>query len=62
MIVETKSGSRPSRVDRLLWRHGHRPTRVSKFATGMAVLDPRLPANRWSAALRRLARIADERR
>jgi hypothetical protein len=60
VIVETKSGSRPSRIDRLLWSHGHRPARVSKFGTGMAVLDPRLPANRWSRAIRRLEQIAGE--
>jgi len=58
VIVETKSGSRPSQVDRLLWRHGHRPARVSKFGTGMAVLDPRLPANKWSRTIGRLGQIA----
>lgn len=47
VIVETKSGGVPSEVDRLLWAAGVRPARMSKFGVGMAVLDPRLPANRW---------------
>ncbi|GAA1851485.1 polyphosphate polymerase domain-containing protein [Microbacterium koreense] len=51
-IVETKSGSAASDIDRLLWRAGHRPTRVSKYATGLAALRPDLPRNRWSRLLR----------
>jgi len=51
-IVETKSGSRPSGVDRALWRAGHRPATVSKYATGLAALHPGLPRNRWSRLLR----------
>lgn len=51
-IVETKSGSSASAVDRLLWRAGHRPATVSKYATGLAALHPRLPRNRWSRLLR----------
>jgi len=51
-IVETKSGSRPSGVDRALWRAGHRPATVSKYATGLAALHPDLPRNRWSRLLR----------
>jgi hypothetical protein len=50
-IVETKSVGRPSQADRLLWRAGYRPLPVSKFATGLAVLRPELPANRWTRAL-----------
>lgn len=50
-IVETKSGSRPSTVDRLLWSAGYRPARISKFGTGMAALDPTLPHNRWNRVL-----------
>ncbi len=46
-IVETKSGSSPSSADRLLWSLGHRPTAVSKYATGLAALHPDLPQNRW---------------
>ncbi|MEO8261834.1 MAG: polyphosphate polymerase domain-containing protein [Pseudolysinimonas sp.] len=52
-IVETKSGSRPSELDRLLWSHGHRPATVSKYGTGMAALHPELPANKWTRVLRR---------
>ncbi|CDK00622.1 conserved hypothetical protein [Microbacterium sp. C448] len=51
-IVETKSGSAASDVDRLLWRLGHRPTSVSKYATGLAALRPELPRNRWARLLR----------
>ncbi|WP_127573024.1 polyphosphate polymerase domain-containing protein [Georgenia faecalis] len=53
VIVETKSGGLPCAIDRLLWEHGHRPTRVSKYATGLALLHD-LPANRWRRALARL--------
>jgi len=52
-IIETKSGSRISGVDRLLWSHGHRPDRISKFGTGLAALRPDLPANKWARVLRR---------
>jgi hypothetical protein len=52
-IVETKSSSTPSAADRWLWRHGHRPTRVSKYGTGLAALRGHLPANRWHPVLRR---------
>ncbi len=47
LIIETKSGSAASALDRHLWSSGIRPSRISKFATGMAALDPTLPANRW---------------
>ena len=53
LILETKSGVAASALDRHLWAHGIRPTRISKFATGMAVLDPALPANRWHRTLSR---------
>lgn len=52
VVIETKSGSRPSGLDHLLWACGHRPTRISKYATGLAALDPTLPANRWARVLR----------
>jgi hypothetical protein len=51
-IVETKSGSRASAVDRILWAHGHRPATISKYATGLAALEPQLAANKWSRILR----------
>ncbi|WP_127473197.1 polyphosphate polymerase domain-containing protein [Microbacterium sulfonylureivorans] len=53
-IVETKSGSSASDVDRLLWRTGHRPAPVSKYATGLAALHRELPRNRWARLLRGL--------
>lgn len=53
VIVETKTGSTASAVDRLLWAHGHRPSRISKYATGLAALDPTLPATPWNRTLRR---------
>lgn len=51
VIVETKSGSRPSDIDRMLWHSGHRPSTISKFGTGMAALHPELPHNRWNRVL-----------
>lgn len=52
-VVETKTGSTASRVDRLLWSRGHRPLRISKYATGLAALRPDLPAAPWRRTLRR---------
>lgn len=51
VIVETKSGARPSHADRLLWAEGHRPQTISKYATGLAALRPHLPRNRWHRLL-----------
>lgn len=51
VIVETKSRSGASEVDRTLWRAGVRPTSVSKYATGLAALRPELPRNQWSRLL-----------
>ena len=50
-VVETKNPATPSPADRVLWDAGHRPTRISKYATGMALLHPELPANRWYRTL-----------
>jgi hypothetical protein len=52
-VVETKTGSTASRVDRMLWVRGYRPTRISKYATGLAALRPDLPAAPWRRTLRR---------
>jgi len=52
-IIETKSGSRTSEVDRLLWSHGHRPATISKFGTGLAALRTDLPSHKWARVLRR---------
>lgn len=51
VVVETKSPGRPLAVDRLLWRLGCRPVRLSKYATAMAALHPDLPSNRWRRTL-----------
>jgi hypothetical protein len=55
VVVETKTaaGSGPSSVDRLFWRAGHRPDRISKYATGLAVLLPDLPDAPWRRLVRR---------
>ena len=50
-VVETKNPATPSPADRALWDAGHRPTRISKYATGMVLLHPELPANRWYRTL-----------
>ena len=52
-VVETKSGSAASLADRQLWALGCRPCRVSKYATGLAVLRPDLPSHRWHPVMRR---------
>lgn len=52
-IVETKSPGSPNPTDRWLWGAGYRPVRLSKYAVALAVLNPQLPANRWSRTLRR---------
>ena len=51
-VVETKSAGPPTAADRVLWAIGHRPIRVSKFCTTLAILEPDLPANKWTLALR----------
>lgn len=50
-IVETKSPGQAGALDRALWRAGHRPQRISKYATGMAALRSDLPSNRWTRVL-----------
>ncbi|WP_196780867.1 polyphosphate polymerase domain-containing protein [Nocardioides sambongensis] len=60
VIVETKSGARPSEVDRLLWRSGLRPVAISKYGVGLAALDPSLPRLKWHRTLaRHLDRVPD---
>ncbi|GGM50126.1 polyphosphate polymerase domain-containing protein [Microbacterium saperdae] len=53
VIIETKSGLRTGDMDRLLWRHGIRPSTISKYGTGLAALRPDLPSNKWARVLRR---------
>lgn len=50
-IVETKTEGHPSVVDRKLWESGIRPMPVSKYAVGMALLNPALPRQRWNRAV-----------
>lgn len=52
-IVETKSSGSVSSFDRALWRHGHRPCRISKFGVAMALSHPDLPRNRWHPIITR---------
>lgn len=48
LVVETKSPPGGAGVlDRRLWSLGHRPVRISKYGTGLALLTPELPGNRW---------------
>ena len=58
VIVETKSGLRTGDIDRLLWRHGIRPSTISKYGTGLAALRPELPSNKWARVLRQNFRPA----
>jgi len=51
-VVETKTRAAASEVDRLLWARGHRPTAISKYATGLAALRPELPSAPWRRLLR----------
>ncbi|GID94288.1 polyphosphate polymerase domain-containing protein [Amorphoplanes digitatis] len=52
-IVETKTGAAASTADRRLWRRGHRPVAISKYATGLAAFRADLPAAPWRRVLRR---------
>ncbi|MFI9642072.1 polyphosphate polymerase domain-containing protein [Micromonospora sp. NPDC051925] len=52
-VVETKTSSAASPVDRMLWQRGTRPVRISKYATGLAALRPDLPDVPWRRTLRR---------
>jgi VTC domain len=47
LVIETKSVSQPSALDRVLWAAGHRPVRISKYAVAMSRHHPQLPNNRW---------------
>ncbi|GAB3175063.1 VTC domain-containing protein [Myceligenerans halotolerans] len=53
VVVETKTGGPgPSSADRILWRSGHRPDRISKYATGLTLLHPGLPDAPWRRMIR----------
>lgn len=53
-IVETKSALNAGPVDKFLWREGVRPAKISKFATGLSLLQEHLPANRWHHSTKHL--------
>jgi hypothetical protein len=57
-IVETKTGSAACSADRQLWRRGHRPVALSKYATGLAALRADLPAAPWHRVLSRHFTVA----
>jgi hypothetical protein len=52
VILETKSSGHPSPFDKWLWEHHHRPIRISKYCTALAVLHPELPANKWHRTIK----------
>jgi hypothetical protein len=52
VVLESKTVGSASPIDHVLRRLGFRPLSLSKYCVGMAVLDPRLPANRWNRELR----------
>ena len=55
-VLETKTASAGALdQDRWLWAHGVRPVAMSKYCVGMALVHPRLPANRWRPILRALS-------
>ena len=49
-IVETKAMA-ATEVDRALWSHGYRPTRISKYAAGLILTNPELRPGRWHRTL-----------
>ena len=51
-VVETKTSGQPCAVDHFLWSRHQRPTKISKYCTGLAALTPGLPANKWNRVLR----------
>lgn len=53
IIVETKSTGAPSATDEWLWGRHIRPTKVSKFGTGLATLHAELPGNKWHRTIAR---------
>ena len=61
-IVETKGGSTPSAMDRLLWARGHRPVSISKYGVGVAALHD-VPRLKWHRVLARdlgVSRLDDD--
>lgn len=60
-VVETKTNGQACSVDHFLWGKHHRPVSISKYGTGLAALDPKLPANKWSRVLRTYFKPAEAR-
>jgi len=58
IVVETKSARAPSACDQWLWQHHVRPTKISKFCTGLAATHPGLPANKWRRVIDRHWQLA----
>src|SRR5690625_345175 len=52
VLVETKSETGASHIDKALRGLGIRPIKISKYAIGTALLHPHLPANPWNRVLR----------
>jgi hypothetical protein len=51
-LLETKSVSGSTSMDRLLWANHVRPVQMSKYCVGLAALQPELGANKWNRILR----------
>ena len=51
-LVETKSVSGSTTMDRLLWANHIRPVQMSKYCVGLAALHGELGANKWNRILR----------
>lgn len=51
IVVETKSADGRGVSDRALAELGIRPVSMSKYCIGIALLNPQLPANKWSRLL-----------
>ena len=53
VVVESKTDGQGGVADRLLWRMGQRPVRLSKYCTGLAAVHPDLPRNKWHRTIQR---------
>jgi hypothetical protein len=48
LVLETKTTpGADTDLDRALWSLGHRPVQLSKYGTGLSLLWPDLPGNKW---------------
>ncbi len=52
-LIETKTSGPACALDHALWRSGHRPVTISKYCTGIALMRPDLPSNKWHRVLHR---------